>query len=140
MQKLVQDHGVSERFQIDSSGTAGYHIGSLPDARMIAAGAKRGIPMTSHAKKLIADHLSHRDLIIAMDRENLANIQRLSNGKTGNVQLLSDFLDQSWPRDVPDPYYGGAAGFEHVLDLLEDACTGLLVALDSESTRKHPRA
>ena len=126
MQKLVQDHGVSDRFQIDSSGTAGYHIGDLPDARMIAAGVKRGIPMASRAKKLIADHLSHRDLIIAMDRENLSNIQRLSNGKTGNVQLLSDFLDQSWPRDVPDPYYGEEDGFEYVLDMLEAACPAIL--------------
>ena len=126
MQKLVQDHGVSDRFQIDSSGTAGYHIGALPDARMIAAGAKRGIPMTSHAKKLIADHLSHRDLIIAMDRENLANIQRLSDGKTANVKLLSDFLDPSWPRDVPDPYYGEEDGFEYVLDMLEAACPAIL--------------
>jgi protein-tyrosine phosphatase len=126
MQKLVQDHGVSDRFQIDSSGTAGYHIGSLPDARMIAAGAKRGIPMISHAKKLVADHLSQRDLVIAMDRENLANIQRLSNGKTANVKLLSDFLDQSWPRDVPDPYYGEENGFEYVLDMLETACPAIL--------------
>jgi protein-tyrosine phosphatase len=126
MQKLVQNQGVSDRFQIDSSGTAGYHIGALPDGRMIAAGAKRAIPMTSHAKKLIAAHLSQRDLIIAMDRENLANIQRLSDGKTANIQLLSDFLDQSWPRDVPDPYYGELDGFEYVLDMLEAACPAIL--------------
>ena len=132
MEKLVQSRAVANRFQIDSSGTAGYHIGALPDGRMIAASAKRGIPMTSRAKQLSAEHLSDRDLIIAMDRENLANIQRLAKGKTPHVRLLSDFLDSTWPRDVPDPYYGDEDGFEYVLDMLEVACPAILDASYSD--------
>jgi protein-tyrosine phosphatase len=126
MEQLVNRRGFASKLLIDSAGTGGYHIGNLPDSRMIAAGANRGIPMTSRAKKLTATHLEERDLIIAMDRENLANIRRLATGDTSHVRLLSDFLGKEWPRDVPDPYYGEDAGFDYVLDMLEAACPSIM--------------
>lgn len=134
MEKLVQDGGLSGRVLVDSSGTAGYHLGKLPDGRMIEAALKRGIPMTSRAKQLSSEHLLHRDFIIAMDRENLAEIQRLAGTKPENVHLLSDFTDDSWPSDVPDPYYGDQAGFEYVLDMLEAACPAILKKIAPTAT------
>jgi len=127
MQSLVHARGLSEQFQIDSAGTASYHLGKLPDSRMITAGAMRGLVLNSHAKAIAVDHLRNRDLILAMDRENMSDIQRMSKKSLVNVRLLSDYLDNSWPRDVPDPYYGGEEGFEYVLDMLQTACPRILL-------------
>jgi protein-tyrosine phosphatase len=127
MQSLVQKRGVANQFTIDSAGTASYHIGRLPDSRMIAAGQKRGLELKSIAKAFEAKFLEDRELIIPMDRENLRDILVLAKSSTpANVLLLSEFLDDSWPQDVPDPYYGGGAGFEYVLDMLEAACPRIL--------------
>lgn len=126
MQSLVADRNLTDRFVIDSAGTASYHTGRLPDSRMIAAGAKRGLSLTSLAKTFTAEHATQRDLVVAMDRDNAAEICRISNRKPSNLKLLSDFLDESWPRDVPDPYYGGEAGFEYVLDMLYAACPRII--------------
>lgn len=126
MQALVQDRKVADRFEIDSAGTANYHLGKLPDTRMIAAGAKRGFQLTSLAKAITAEHIADRELVLAMDRENLNNIRRMSKQDSQNVRLLSDYLDETWPRDVPDPYYGSDAGFAYVLDMLEAACPKIL--------------
>ena len=93
---------------------------------MIEAGAKRGFKLTSLAKAITAEHVANRELILAMDRENLNNIRRMSKQDSHNVRLLSDYLDETWPRDVPDPYYGSDAGFAYVLDMLEAACPKIL--------------
>lgn len=107
--------------EFDSSGTAGYHTGRPPDSRMIQAAKRRGYDLQSLAKTIEPRHILERDLVIAMDRDNYRNIMCIARGEPTNVKLLSDFLDESWPRDVPDPYYGGDAGFEYVLDMLEAA-------------------
>jgi protein-tyrosine phosphatase len=88
---------------------------------MIEAAGRRGYLLTSKAKALTQTLVAERDMIIAMDRENYTEIMRIGSGQNRNVRMLSDFLDESWPRDVPDPYYGGEAGFEYVLDMLEAA-------------------
>lgn len=126
MQALVQARKVADRFEIDSAGTASYHLGKLPDSRMISAGVKRGLKLTSLAKAITAEHVAGRELVLAMDRENLINIRRITKQDSPNVRSLSDYLDETWPRDVPDPYYGGDAGFEYVLDMLEAACPRIL--------------
>ena len=118
---MIQQRSLEGKLQVDSAGTASYHIGKLPDARMIEAAAKRGYSLTSKAKALTKAMIAERDMVIAMDRENHAEILRIADGQQGNVKMLSDFLDGSWPRDVPDPYYGGEEGFEYVLDMLEAA-------------------
>ena len=73
------------------------------------------------------------DLVIAMDRENLQDIQSVHSAPTAELKLLSDFLDDSWPNDVPDPYYGGEEGFEYVMDMIQAACPSLLEYLSEEN-------
>ena len=118
---MIQNRGLESKLQVDSAGTASYHIGKSPDSRMIEAAGRRGYLLTSEAKALTKTLVAERDMIIAMDRENYTEIMRIGSGQNRNVRMLSDFLDESWPRDVPDPYYGGEAGFEYVLDMLEAA-------------------
>jgi protein-tyrosine phosphatase len=126
MESLVRTQGLGDRFAIDSAGTAGYHIGRSPDARMLASAQKRGYLLESRAKQFEKTHLRTRTLILAMDRENLRDVLSLAEGVPTHVKLFSDFLDAAWPRDVPDPYYGGEEGFEYVLDMLEAGCPRIL--------------
>ncbi len=110
METLVRTRGMDDRFAIDSAGTAGYHIGRPPDGRMLASAQKRGYELASRAKQFEKSHLRSRTLILAMDRENLRDILSLAEGVPAHIKLFSDYLDESWPRDVPDPYYGGEEG------------------------------
>ena len=121
LESMIQQRGLQGKLAVDSAGTASYHIGKLPDSRMIDAAGRRGYLLASKAKAFTKAMIAERDMVIAMDRENYAEILRIADGKQGNVKMLSEFLDGSWPRDVPDPYYGGEAGFEYVLDMLEAA-------------------
>ncbi len=129
MESIIRVRSLETQFQVDSAGTANYHIGRLPDNRMIAAASRRGYRLTSLAKELTKTHVADRQLVLAMDRDNYAEIVRISGAGTnqvGQVRMLSDFLDETWPRDVPDPYHGGESGFEFVLDMLETACPNIL--------------
>ena len=126
LQALVDEQDRQAEVVVDSAGTAGYHDGKRADARMIAAAKNRGIDLTSISRKLLPTDLDQFDLVIAMDRENLADIQRLSSDQTATIKLLSEYLGDDWPSDVPDPYYGGGDGFEYVLDMLAAACPAIL--------------
>jgi len=126
MESLVKERSLGHKLKVDSAGTASYHIGRLPDARMLDASAKRGYKLTSFAKAVRKVDVVDRRLVLAMDRENFKEIAKIAGGETGNVRMLSDYLDATWPRDVPDPYYGGEACFEYVLDMLEAACPKIL--------------
>lgn len=77
---------------------------------------------------------SEFDLVVAMDRNNYRELASLSEGISPKLRLLSDYLDENWPRDVPDPYYGGDEGFAKVLDMLEAACPKILAELTSSPT------
>lgn len=126
LESLVRTQGLADRFAVDSAGTAGYHIGRPPDGRMLLSAQKRGYELASRAKQFEKSHLRSRTLILAMDRENLRDILSLAEGVPAHIKLFSDYLDESWPRDVPDPYYGGEEGFEFVLDMLEAGCPKIL--------------
>lgn len=126
MESLVRTRGLVDKISIDSAGTAGYHIGRPPDGRMLVSAHKRGYELASRAKQLDRSHLRSRTLILAMDRENLRDILSLVEGVPSHIKLFSDYLDDSWPRDVPDPYYGGEEGFEYVLDMLEAGCPRIM--------------
>ena len=126
LQALVDEQDRQAEIVVDSASTAGYHDGKRADARMIAAAKNRGIDLTSISRKLLPTDLDQFDLVIAMDRENLADIQRLSSDPTATIKLLSEYLGDDWPSDVPDPYYGGGDGFEYVLDMLAAACPAIL--------------
>lgn len=129
MQHFVESNNLSSKITIDSAGTIGYHTGHAADARMQAASSRRGFNLTSRSRKITRSDLEKFDLVIAMDRENLADIKKLHSSPTSTVKLLSEFLDDSWPTDVPDPYYGGEEGFEYVLDMIQTACPRILESL-----------
>nr|WP_290226967.1 low molecular weight protein-tyrosine-phosphatase [Trichocoleus desertorum] len=128
MNHLIEQAGLGHEIICDSAGTSSYHIGSAPDRRMTAAAKQRGIVLQGQARQLQKEDLAAFDLILAMDQENYQNILALDpSGKyRDRVRLMCDFCTHYSEREVPDPYYGGSEGFNHVIDLLLDACTGLL--------------
>jgi protein-tyrosine phosphatase len=123
---LAAAAGRDAEFHIDSAGTHGYHVGHAPDARMREAAAARGYALDSTARRLAPEDFERFDLIVVMDEENYANVTALSPGSGARVVRMCDFCETELASEVPDPYYGGAAGFERVLDILEDACASLL--------------
>ena len=130
----MQDRGLEDCFHIDSAGIHGYHEGELPDSRMRSHAMKRGYKLTSRSRPVEYDDFRKFDLIIGMDDSNINNLKRMvSNPELQQkIRRMTDFCRHHRDNHVPDPYYGGGAGFEHVLDLLEDACEGLLQELIEE--------
>jgi len=128
MNHLIEQKGLSDRIICDSAGTSSYHIGSAPDRRMTAAASGRGIALKGQARQFQKVDLTDFDLILAMDRENYRNILALDpTGKNKDkVRLMCEFCTNHSDKEVPDPYYGGPEGFNYVIDLLLDACEGLL--------------
>lgn len=128
MNHLIAQAGLADRIICDSAGTAGYHVGSPPDGRMAIAATKRHIRLQGSARKFQKLDFDNFDLILAMDRENYQDIIALDpTGKYRNkVRLMCDFCQHYDLKEVPDPYYGGPEGFDRVIDLLMDACQGLL--------------
>jgi protein-tyrosine phosphatase len=135
MNHLADKAGVSDRIECDSAGTASYHTGNPPDRRMQAAAAHRNIPMIGRARQFTKADFTTFDLILAMDRENYQNIIALDpqGHYRDKVKLMCDFATMHSDREVPDPYYGGTEGFDYVIDLLADACGGLLSQLETTS-------
>ncbi len=130
MLRVVDDAKLSDRILVDSAGTISFHVGKPPDARMRRAGAKRGYEFRSRARQIHRRDLRRFDLIVPMDRSNLEDILLLDpSAKTGHIRLLSSFLGDGWDVDVPDPYYGGDAGFEYVIEMVEAACPAILAEL-----------
>ena len=135
MNYLIEKSNLSDRIICDSAGTSSYHIGSPPDRRMSAAAAKRGIQLEGRARQFEVADFANFDLILAMDRENYRDILYLDRKKqyTDKVKLICDFASHHQEKEVPDPYYGGPAGFDRVIDLLLDTCNGLLEEIVSKS-------
>lgn len=125
---LVEKRGLAGRFEIDSAGTTGYHVGEPPDRRMTDAAAGRGIRLTGQSRQFVRADFDDFDAIVAMDDDNLDGIRSLdpSGRHASKVHLMLDFHPDHAGEGVPDPYYGGRQGFERVLDLLEEACPRLL--------------
>ncbi len=128
MNHLIAKNGLTEQFECDSAGTSNYHIGSPPDSRMKAAAKKRGIELRGKGRQIEEFDLEYYDLILAMDKSNYRNILALDPKKKYHhkVKLMCDFAKNYTDKEVPDPYYGGESGFDYVIDLLSDACQGLL--------------
>jgi protein-tyrosine phosphatase len=142
MNHLIQQAGLEGQILCDSAGTSGYHIHEPPDPRMTAAARRQGIPLGGHSRKVESADFEGFDLILAMDRDNYRTL--LARERTGRhhhkVRLMCDFCGRSPETEVPDPYYGGPDGFDRVIDLLLDACSGLLthVAKDLIGVKPHP--
>lgn len=128
MNHLIEQAGLGEKIICDSAGTSSYHIGSPPDRRMTVAAQSRGIKLRGQARQFKKLDFEEFDLILAMDRENYQDILYLDPaGKyRDKVRLMCDFCTRHTLKEVPDPYYGGPEGFDRVIDLLLDACEGLL--------------
>jgi len=131
MRSLVEHEGLAGRIHVESAGTGSWHVGSSPDERAGAAALGRGVVLEGHARQVRAEDFEHFDLLLAMDRSNLEDLERMApDGDTrAKVRLLREFDPASRSDgglDVPDPYYGASGGFEEVLDLVEAACAGLL--------------
>lgn len=124
--KLIEDRGARHRFHVDSAGTHAYHVGEPPDLRAQQTARQRGIDLSYiRARKFSPADFEEFDHILAMDSDNLAILQQACpEMHLGKVKLFLDYAPQRDERDVPDPYYGGRNGFEHVFDLVEDASQG----------------
>ncbi len=132
--KTVNNAGLSDRILIDSAGTGSWHIGHPPDARAIDAAALRNIDLTGlRARKVTPQDIVEFDYIIAMDNQNLSDLRRLNDTSHHHkINLFLSYAEQYSEIEVPDPYYGGALGFEKVLDMIEDASQGLLATIQRD--------
>jgi protein-tyrosine phosphatase len=128
--------GLNGGIECDSAGTIGYHSGERADARMRAAASRRGYQLESRSRRVQPSDFEDFDHIIAMDRDNLGELEVLARRHPGKARLslMCEYARGHDDEEVPDPYYGGEQGFEHVLDLLEDACDGLLGELRKSTT------
>lgn len=127
-EKKLQDAGIEHRVFVDSAGTHAYHIGESPDRRSSMAALKRGIDLSSQrARKVELIDFENFDYVLAMDRSNLSDLLSICPQQHQHkVKLFLSYATEVQEQDVPDPYYGGGQGFEHVLDLVEAAAEGLL--------------
>lgn len=140
MRRLLQQAGLGQVIRCDSAGLIGYHAGSPPDARMRSAGMRRGLPMTGTARQVTRADLDAFDLVLAMDDDNFRGLLQLaSDANRHKVHRFCSYCTRHPDREVPDPYYGGVAGFEYVLDLMEDGCQGLLGQLLAQARPGLPR-
>ena len=145
MQRLVDERGLGDRVRVDSAGLLDYHTGSAADERMRAAAQRRGLALDSRARQVTDADFTAFDLLVCMDRGNFDQLAEIADDLdieavgSGQLRMLGSFLpDAEGDREpdqhaeVPDPYYGGADGFEHVLALLTDAMPAVLDTLLAE--------
>lgn len=130
----VEEEGLADVISIDSAGTHDYHIGEPPDSRTQRAAKQRGYEMSGlRGRQAEEDDFARFDYVLAMDEANLSILQSLRpRDAQSHLGLFLEFAEHHNEREVPDPYFGGADGFEHVLDLVEDAARGLLKNIRSQ--------
>ena len=130
---FVAEAGLDAVIRVDSAGTHAYHVGEPPDRRAKAAAERRGFSLEKiRARRVTGADFERFDYLLAMDRDNLSLLRELSEPRHhGKIRLFLEFAD-GHGSEVPDPYYGGAAGFERVLDMVEEASRGLLETLRRE--------
>lgn len=131
--KVVEDAGLGDRIRVASAGTHAYHAGAPPDRRAQAAAERRGVTLTNiRARRVSDEDFASFDFIFAMDKDNLGELlDRAPEEHRHKVRLFLAFAGTGQAAEVPDPYYGGASGFELVLDLVEQASERLLHRLRS---------
>ncbi|RQR39641.1 MULTISPECIES: low molecular weight protein-tyrosine-phosphatase [unclassified Burkholderia] len=137
MRHQVDAAGLADRIEVDSAGTGDWHVGEPPDTRAQAAARTRGYDLSAlRARQVSAADFERFDLLLAMDEANLAELRRrCPPGHRDKVRLLMEFAPGAAGTEVDDPYFGGAQGFEQVLDQVERACAGLLDTLRSGTAR-----
>ncbi len=130
--RIIEQNGTADEFYIDSAGIINFHEGELADSRMRFHASKRNYCLTHRSRPFKSNDFTDFDLIIGMDNENIAALKRKANSESDfkKIHKMTDYCLKHQATVIPDPYYGGDSGFEHVIDLLEDACNGLYINLD----------
>lgn len=133
LRQQAADAGRADDFLIDSAGTIGIHAGSPPDPRMCDALQRHGFTISGRSRQILPEDLEKFDLIVTMDESNLADVRALDgSGKLhGKIRPFMSFCTRHDDLRVPDPYYGGQRGFDHVIALLKDGCEGILAEAKS---------
>ena len=134
MNRLVSELDLSNHILCDSAGTISTHSGEKADARMRTHAKKRGYDLTSLSRQIRASDFEYFDYIVTMDADNIKYMRPFmpKGNYDRKIKLMTDFCANPNPGFVPDPYYGGAEGFEQVLDILEDGCQGLIRVIERE--------
>ena len=140
MRHLLEEEGLTKEIEIDSAGTGSWHIGKPPDTRATEAARSRGIVLEGQGRQVSPEDFDRFDLLLCMDRENLVDVLAIApdDDARDKVKLLREFDPEAVAAgtlEVPDPYYGGAVGFENVLNLVERACRGLLDHVRADLSR-----
>lgn len=128
LRQYIKNNNLSDKVEVDSAGTHGYHVGEAPDARTQRAASARGYNLSQlRARKVARQDLDYFDLILAMDRSNLDNLHRMATpDQQQRIKLFMEYARNFEDDEVPDPYYGLGHGFDLVLDMVEDASQGLI--------------
>jgi len=128
LRQFIKINSLGDVVEVDSAGTHGYHVGEAPDSRTQRAAAIRGYNLSQlRARKVARQDLDYFDLILAMDKSNLDNLQRMATPEQQEkIQLFMDYAKNFDDNEVPDPYYGLGHGFDLILDMVEDASLGLI--------------
>lgn len=135
MKHLLKQDTQFQHLEVQSCGLGSWHAGNLPDLRMQEATKRRGIILTSRAQQFYTEFFERFDYILAADHEVLKTLYRHATTaeEKAKLHLITAFSSNYLNQEIPDPYYGGEASFEQVLDMLEDACEGLLTHLKTNS-------
>jgi protein-tyrosine phosphatase len=132
---LASQAGLADKYTVDSAGTGSWHVGEPPDPRMRSTAAEHGVPVNGSARQFRVSDFDRFDLIVAMDLQNRADLTAMArhDGDRAKIRLLREFDPQGGPQAaVPDPYYGGRAGFENTYQIVERSVRGLLEHLEQD--------
>ena len=134
MRTFVKREGLEDKIEVDSAGILSYHKGELPDSRMRMHAYHRGYVLTHRSRPVCTQDFFDFDMIIGMDDRNIQDLKDRAPSPEAEKKIhrMTDFCRMKQVDYVPDPYYGGASGVENVLDILEDACEGLLEEVKKE--------
>jgi low molecular weight protein-tyrosine phosphatase len=136
-EKVARREGLEEQVFVDSAGTGAWHVGSPPDERAQRSAGLRGLDLSfQRARRITPEDCETFDYILTMDEDNYRAVASLCRG-SAVVRSFLDFAPDSPQKEVPDPYYGGPDGFEHVLDLVEEASEGLLEDIRERHLSEH---
>ncbi len=131
---VAKEAGVGDKYEVDSAGTADYHVGDPPDERMVRTAARRGFHYTDTGRQVKPVDLADFDVVIPMDLENKADLERLTRKpeERAKIHLMREFDSQARGAvAVPDPWYGGPSGFDEAYDIIDRSVRGLLTALEA---------
>jgi len=138
MKAKVMELQLDDKYFIDSAGITSFHAGEPADSRMMQHAKRRGYSLTSISRPFVASKdFDEFDYIIGMDQQNMSDLMSRARSEADLQKLskMTDYCQRFVHTSVPDPYYGGATGFELVLDLLEDACEGLISEIEDERSK-----